>query len=118
MIVSRDVDFEVIEKSKVYNGLYFILGGTIPILDKEPERKIRLKELKEKINKSKLNEIILSLNVNAEGENTIVYLKKIISDINQNIKVSVLGKGLSTGSELEYSDSETIKNALKNRERF
>ena len=47
MIVSRDVDFESIEKSKVYNGLYFILGGIIPILDKGPEKKIRLKELKD-----------------------------------------------------------------------
>jgi recombinational DNA repair protein RecR len=42
MIVSRDIDFEAIEKSKFYNGYYFILGGTIPILDKEPEKKVRL----------------------------------------------------------------------------
>lgn len=119
MIISRDVDFEAIEKSKVYNGFYFILGGTVPILDKEPEKKIRLKELIKKIKENdELKEIILSLNVNAEGENTVNYLKKVISDINQNIKVSILGKGLSTGSELEYSDSDTIKNALKNREKI
>ena len=49
MTVSRDVDFEAIEKSKFYNGHYFILGGTIPILDKEPEKKVRLYELFEKI---------------------------------------------------------------------
>ncbi len=118
MIVSRDVDFEAIEKSKFYNGYYFILGGNIPILDKEPEKRVRVKELKEKLLKNKPGEVILSLNVNAEGENTIEYLKTVIGNVDSNIKITVLGRGLSTGSELEYSDTDTIKNALKNREKI
>ena len=72
----------------------------------------------EKILKNKYTEIILSLNVNAEGENTINYLKTMIIDIDSNIRISILGRGLSTGSELEYSDIDTIKNALKNREKI
>ncbi len=117
MIVARDVDFESIEKSHVYNGLYFILGGTIPILEKEPERKVRLKELKEKIAKGAFKEIILSLNITADGENTADYIRQFIQTnfADRSIKISVLGRGLSTGSELEYVDSETIKNALQNR---
>lgn len=119
MIVSRDVDFEAIEKSKFYNGHYFILGGTIPILDKEPEKKVRLYELLEKIKGGNFKEIILSLNANAEGEHTAdflsSYLKEKIPD--QSLTISVLGRGLSTGTELEYSDTDTIKNALKNREK-
>lgn len=118
MIVSRDVDFEAIEKSRSYNGYYFVIGGNIPILDKEPEKRIRLNELKERINKTKPSEIILSLNITAEGENTSEYLKNIISNIDSDIKISILGRGLSTGSELEYSDTDTIKNALKNREKI
>jgi recombination protein RecR len=116
LVVSRDVDFEAIEKSKFYTGYYFVLGGTIPILDNEPEKRVRIRELKERIIRSRPAEVILSLNVNAEGENTATYLKSVISAINPNIKITVLGRGLSTGSELEYSDSDTIKNALKNRE--
>ena len=146
MIVARDVDFESIEKSRVYNGLYFILGGTIPILEKEPEKKVRLKELKERIKKysdeesyakkgsaeknsagesstkeNNLEEIILSLNITADGENTAEYIRQFIesnlpnSRADSKIKISVLGRGLSTGSELEYVDAETIKNALENR---
>ncbi len=121
MIVSRDVDFEAIEKSKIYHGYYFILGGTIPILEKEPEKKVRLKELKSKIDNlikdSSLKEIILSLNMTAEGENTEEFLKQFVLNNfpNSGIKVSILGRGLSTGSELEYLDSDTIRNALKNR---
>jgi recombination protein RecR len=115
MVVARDVDFESIEKSHVYNGLYFILGGTIPILEKEPERKVRLKELQTKLEKGNFGEVILSLNITADGENTADYIKQYIHANFADINVTVLGRGLSTGSELEYVDTETIKNALQNR---
>ena len=117
MIVSRDVDFESIEKSHVYNGLYFILGGAIPILEKEPEKKVRLKELKDKIKSNTPKEIILSLNITAEGENTAEFIRQFITSNfpDSSIKISILGRGLSTGSELEYVDAETIKSALENR---
>ncbi|MES2213241.1 MAG: toprim domain-containing protein [Patescibacteria group bacterium] len=121
MIVSHDVDFENIERTRVYTGLYFVLGGTIPILEKTPERKIRQKELLDIISKRTTNglkEIIIALSYNPEGENTLSYLKQILKPITEahSIKISTLGRGLSTGTELEYSDSDTIKNALKNRQ--
>ena len=120
MVVSRDVDFEAIEKSKFYSGLYFILGGTIPILDKEPERKVRLNELTKKITDGQFKEIILSLNANAEGEHTADFIKEYLKEKfpERELAITVLGRGLSTGTELEYSDTDTIKNALKNRERI
>lgn len=121
MIVSNDVDFENIEKTKSFNGYYFVLGGTVPILEKNPERMIRQRELMnivDRKSKSGLSEIIIAVSYNPEGENTLSYLKEILSPISEknNIKVSNLGRGLSTGTELEYSDSETLKNALKNRQ--
>jgi len=118
MVVSHDVDFENIEKTKFYNGYYFILGGTVPILEKNPEKRIREKELINAISKKGLSEIILALNYNPEGENTLNYLTEILKPIAEKnkIKISTLGRGLSTGTELEYSDSDTIKNALKNRQ--
>ncbi len=121
MLVSNDVDFENIEKTHFYNGYYFILGGTIPILDKNPERKIRQGELfntLERKIKEGLKEIIIAMNYNPEGENTLNYLVQILEPLvnKNNIKISTLGRGLSTGTELEYSDSDTIKNALKNRQ--
>lgn len=121
MLVSHDVDFENIERTKFYNGYYFILGGNVPILEKEPERRIRQKELLESIDKKSkegLKEIIIALNYNPEGENTLSYLSEILKPLadKYGLKISTLGRGLSTGTELEYSDSETIKNALKNRQ--
>lgn len=120
MIVSHDVDFENIEKTHFYNGYYFILGGTVPILEKNPENRIRQKELLDTVEKKikeGLKEIIIALNYNPEGENTLSYLKDLLSMTPYNtVKISTLGRGLSTGTELEYSDSDTIKNALKNRQ--
>ncbi|MDD5165355.1 MAG: toprim domain-containing protein [Candidatus Pacebacteria bacterium] len=121
MIVARDSDFESIEKSGTYKGIYFILGGTVPILDKEPEKRIRLRALLERIEKQPVKEVILSLNTTPDGEHTATIVRDALKNIitsNSTLsstKVTILGRGLSTGAELEYADSETIRNALSNR---
>lgn len=121
MIVARDVDLTSIEKSGNYNGMYYVMGGLIPILDKNPYTRVRIDNLKknigDRINADNLAEIIIALSVNPEGENTADIIKKELADLikDKNIKITTLGRGLSTGTELEYSDSETIKNALGNR---
>lgn len=116
MIVPRDVDFESVEKSGGYRGFYFILGGVLPILEKQPDRKIRVEELKSLLKRRvNIKEIILAMNANSEGENTAEYLKEEILKIKPNIEISTLGRGLSTGAELEYADPDTLKNALLHR---
>jgi len=120
-IVSRDVDLDKIEKTHALSGLYFVLGGSVPILEKTLENRIRQKELintvMERIKNHKLSEIILALNATPEGENTAEYVASLLRSTatEHGIKISHLGRGISTGTELEYSDSDTIKNALKNR---
>ena len=91
----------------------------MPILEKEPERLVRIKELEKRLAKeADLKEIIIAMNANPEGENTEDFLRLRIKEISgaKNINLSTLGRGLSTGIELEYSDSDTLKSALKNRE--
>ena len=120
LIVEKDIDLETIDRSGAYKGYYFVLGGTVPILEKEPEKKVRLKELLSRIkedSKNELKEIIFAFSVNADGEHTVEYMLNTLKDLAAaaQIKLSVLGRGLSTGAEVEYIDSDTIKNALKNR---
>lgn len=120
MIVERDVDLESVEKNGGFDGLYFVLGGSIPILEKEPETKIRSEELKTSVEgkaKQGLKEIIIGVNWNPESENTGYFVERFLRPITEQykIKISHLGKGLSMGSELEYTDPETLKNALRNR---
>ncbi|MEK7185207.1 MAG: toprim domain-containing protein [Patescibacteria group bacterium] len=119
VIVSRDADLENIEKTHSHRGLYFVLGGVVPILEKNPHEKIRLNELEKiVVARSELKEIILAMSSNTEGEHTSDFLKNFLSPIAEktDIKITMLGRGLSTGTELEYSDADTLKNALNNRQ--
>ena len=121
LIVEKDSDLESVKKSRVYNGKYFILGGLVPIIEKNTKTKIRVEELIKKIKenaKSGLEEIILAFSLSPQGDHTDSYIRGQIKNIceENNMKISSLGRGLSTGTELEYSDNETLKNALKNRQ--
>jgi recombination protein RecR len=116
MIVPRDIDLEAVEKSGSYKGYYFVLGGVVPILEKEPEKKVRSSKLEVRVSegvKKGLKEIIIAMNANQDGENTVEYLKTKLADF--KLQTSVLGRGLSTGAELEYADPETLKNAFLHR---
>jgi recombination protein RecR len=119
MVIEKDSDLESIKKSRVYNGKYFILGGLVPIVEKNTKSRIRIEELKQKISKENgLKEIILAFSLSPQGDHTDSYVREQIKEIAEKtkIKISSLGKGLSTGTELEYSDNDTLKNALKNRQ--
>ncbi len=120
LIVASDNEIQAIERSGVYNGLYFVLGGTVPLMSKDTDQKLRSGAFKALVTeKTKDNEleVILGFAVNPDGENTGRYVESILSEFTNSgkVRISHLGRGLSTGSELEYADSETIKSALRNR---
>ncbi len=119
-VVERDTDIDAIERGGVYDGLYFVLGGMVPLLDTQDIKKLRggaLKQIVTTRSKEGLKEIILGFSVNPDGENTARYIEMLLKEslVGHDIKISHLGRGLSTGSELEYADPETIKNSFKNR---
>lgn len=119
MIVCRDSDLEAVEKSSVWNGRYFVLGGSVPLLEKALESRIRSRELLTYLQqrKAEVKEIVLGMNFTPEGENTADCIRDLLAPIIEETgaRISTLGRGLSTGTELEYSDKETLKNALQNR---
>jgi len=121
LIVEKDADYENIKKSRNYNGMYFILGGLVPIVSKDTPNYVRIKELisniEKQVKENKLSEVIIALSLNPQGEHTDMYLREMMTRLQDKYKFKIvsLGRGLSTGTELEYSDGETIKNALKNR---
>ncbi len=125
MVVEKDSDFENVRRSKAYPGKYFILGGLVPIIDKTTTKKIRVNELLSRVETMAnpptgggLKELVIALSLNPNGENTDSYLRQKVAALAETFKFKVtsLGRGLSTGSELEYTDDQTIKNALKNRQ--
>jgi recombination protein RecR len=119
MVVEKDADFEAIHRSGTYQGTYFILGGILPTLDKHPESKIRINELRKLIEAEGMviKEVILACAVTPESEHTADYVRSNIEAITDThlIVVTNLGRGLSTGTELEYSDADTLRYALLGR---
>lgn len=116
MVVEKDIDVDQIEKAGSYEGRYFVLGGLVPLLEDEPENKIRIKELKKYLDNNKVTELIVALAANSEGDNTAEYLTQTLQTYEKaGLIVTVLGRGLSSGIELEYSDPDTIKHALSGR---
>lgn len=122
LIVARDSDIDAIERSRMYDGYYFVLGGTVSLLSSPgTEQKVRAGALKARIETAvaagNLSEVILAFAVNPDGENTSRFIESLLTDLvaAKRLTISYLGRGLSTGSELEYADPETIKNALTNR---
>ncbi len=120
LVVARDRDITVIEKSGSYDGYYFVLGGTIPILEKNPDDTVRVPALvKRAQNSPQLKEIIIAMNQTTEGENTADHLLRTLKGLpaveNGTMHLSTLGRGIASGQEIEYSDGATLRSALKGR---
>ena len=119
LVVEKDADFENAKRIPDYEGRFFVLGGNVPILEEEPQKRIRLLQLKQRIERDKegISEIILALSATREGDYTTRLLKEELNDMaSQNeITLSTLGRGLSTGIEIEYTDPDTMAAALRNR---
>jgi recombination protein RecR len=115
LIVEKDQDLIALERAGTYKGRYFVLGGVLTLSGKGTIRESELLRALEKRSKTGLREIILALSATSEGENTTDHLRQLLLPYRSQVKLSVLGRGLSTGSELEYSDAETLSGALQNR---
>ena len=118
LIIEKDTDLDTLEKTGVYNGRYFVLGGVISPLQQESRKRLRLKELVNRVSSEKtVKEIVIGTSSTAEGDLTGRYIEKILEPYiaKENTKITRLGRGLSTGIELEYSDLDTFKNAYLNR---
>jgi len=120
-IVEKETDLLSIESTKKFNGLYFILGGTVATMKKEDLSQLRIEELKKRMAQNNFTEIIVALNPTPEGITTSVLVEQTIKEIipsagsGQAPKLTHLAKGIPVGGELEYTDEETLENALEGR---
>ncbi|WKZ25664.1 MAG: recombination mediator RecR [bacterium] len=117
LVVEQPLDLIAFERSGKYKGLYHILHGAINPLDNIGPDEIYIESLLSRISdkKSKITEVIIATNPTMEGEATAMYLKKQISTLDSNLKVSRLGMGIPTGADLEYADDVTLTQALEGR---
>lgn len=114
-LVENILNILPLEKTKQYNGLYHVLGGLISPADGIGPEKLRIKQLIERVKKTQppIKEIVFALSPTTEGDTTALYIERMLNPL--KIKISRLGRGLSTGSDLEYADENTLTNALLGR---
>ena len=112
-LVERPVDILSIEKSGSFQGTYHVLGGKIsPLNGVEPED-LRIAELEQRCEREGIQEIIVALPSDVEGDATSYYLNKILSA--RGIHMTRIAHGLPVGSGLEFADELTLSRALEGR---
>ncbi len=122
-VVEDPLDVVAFEKSGVFNGVYFVLGGVVSPVEGIGPEQLRMKELRERLEQDSVEkelEVVIATNPSIEGEATASYIvdmiKKIMEKgIGQRIEVSRLAMGLPTGADLEYADRLTLKRAIDGR---
>jgi len=115
-IVEQPQDILAIEHTGAYKGLYHVLHGAISPTEGVGADDIRTRELLARLDNNTVKEVILATNTNMEGEQTAMYLSRIIAPL--DIKVTRLARGLPFGTELEYADDMTLTRALEGRQEF
>jgi recombination protein RecR len=115
-IVEQPQDILALEHTGIYHGLYHVLHGAISPTEGVGADDIRIRELLNRLQNSPAEEVILATNTNLEGEQTAIYLGRLITPL--GIRVTRLAQGLPFGTELEYADDVTLTRALEGRHEF
>ncbi len=113
-VVEQPQDILALEHIGVFKGLYHVLHGAISPTEGIGTESIRIKELLARMDDGQVKEVIIATNPTLEGEQTSMYLHKVISPL--GIRVTRLARGLPFGTELEYADDITLTRALEGRQ--
>jgi recombination protein RecR len=107
------VDLNSMEQTQAYNGLYYVLMGRLSPLDGIGPQELAFGRLIARATDGVIKEVILATNFTNEGEATAHYLSELLNA--RGIQVSRIARGLPVGGELEFSDSATVAQALRER---
>lgn len=123
-VVEEPSDILRIESSGAFRGRYHVLHGAISPLDSIGPQDLKIQELMERIDaglahdgaaapKPKVNEVILALDPDLEGDTTVLYLAKALAP--KHVKITRIASGVPLGSDIDYVDDRTLGRALENR---
>jgi len=112
-VVETPADLLVVEQTQAYSGLYYVLMGRLSPLDGIGPREIHLERLIKRATDGAVREVVLATNFTNEGEATAHYIGELLTA--RGLTVSRLARGVPVGGELEYVDSGTLAQALRER---
>ncbi|NLC72695.1 MAG: recombination protein RecR [Ruminococcaceae bacterium] len=112
-VVSEPRDVLSFERGREYNGLYHVLHGTLSPMSNIGPDDIKISELISRVANGSIDEVIMAMNPDTEGEATAMYISRLLKPF--EIKVSRLAYGIPVGSNLEFADDATLTRALEGR---
>ena len=104
-----------IESSNIFQGYFHILGGTLSSVGQRKED-LLINSLVERVNKDKIEEVIIATSATVEGQTTAYYIQDSLKNL--DVKVTKLAQGLPVGGEIESLDDGTLFSAFKNRSKI
>lgn len=110
-VVEEPLDVLAIERTGEYTGVYHVLHGVISPMDGVGPEDLRIRELVERVRREAPREVILATNPSLEGENTAVYIHRLLAPL--GVRVTRLARGLPVGGDLDYADEITLVRALQ-----
>lgn len=112
-VVEEANDLLAIERTKGFNGLYHVLGGSLSPLEGRGPDELQIEALLRRLEGGGVREVIIATNLNVEGEATSLYLHRLLKPL--GVTVTRLAHGLPMGSDLEYADEITLAKAVEGR---
>lgn len=112
-VVEDASDILQIEQSGAFHGTYHVLGGKLSVPKRVGPDKLRLAELMKRVQEEAVQEVLLALSTDMDGDATAGYIAESLRD--QNVRVSRLAFGLPADSGIAYSDPLTLKRAIMGR---
>ncbi len=112
-VVENVRDMMAIEDTNIFNGRYHILGGLISPLDGVSASDLNIDSLLNRIRENNIEEIIMAISPNIDGDTTAFYISKKLAD--SKIKISSIARGVAFGGELEYADEFTLGKSISGR---
>lgn len=112
-VVETPVDLNMMEQTLAFQGLYYVLMGKISPLDGVGPRELNLDKLLARALDGVVKEVILATNYTNEGEATAHYISAMLKS--KGVSVTRIARGVPVGGELEYVDSGTLAQAMRER---
>jgi recombination protein RecR len=112
-VVEGIADLMAVERTREFRGRYHVLHGVLSPLDGVGPDQLRIKELLQRLQDGKIEEVIIATNPDVEGEATALYLTRLLKPM--GLKVSRIAQGLPVGGDLEFADQATLARALSAR---
>jgi recombination protein RecR len=114
-VVESPSDLFMMEQTQSYGGLYFVLMGRLSPLDGIGPREIQMERLLARAADGLVREVIVATSFTPEGDATAHYIGELLRGRDPQLKITRLARGVPAGAELEYTDVNTIAQAMLDR---